>query len=406
MLKWRYVRFISLLLSIIFVNAANAQHGFLLKNLEDTIPSYWIKTRLINESSATPARFVNTFLRGPKLTDEAKNKILENTNPSNRLGMVGSVDINIPIGSLNSSKFKNLKLEFNTIYGASYSKNLLDIVLNGNAKFDNQTVYLGSHKIEHWRYASIGYERKIVSSKGLTSWGANINLISNYQKLSIESASLLTSSDSNLLRASFNGEFQGVYQTPNFIKGYGIGLNFSKSIFKPRSTFKFTVSNLGFATIAAPSVITRDNYEYSFTGFDVTNLIASSNINTPTLPNPIDSLNLQKKTTQIVLNPFSAEAVYQYRLKDDVKIGAGIDYLHMAGYAPKASVLISKKILRIDLSGILSYGGFSNLSYGIGTKYVNRKTSIGLAFNALGGFLIPNTIPNSSIVFNYTYRAR
>ena len=393
----------TILLSTLSIANSLGQTNLFPIGKTDSFITLGFESILINESSTAPARLVNTFLWGPKIAPPTKETILNKTKAQNRIGFIGLGKLSIPLSKNISTTNRSILVEFKTLYGIKYSKNLLSLLMEGNQQFDNQTLDLGKNKAETWSYMKYGYGIRKLSPSRIYDYGLSANILLDYQRANLNSANLLTSSNLNLLNASFEGEYQGVSNNTPLINGFGFGLDYSVRILKFQSSYKFSVSNIGFTTIFSPDIIKPNTYEYTFRGVEINNLLNSNESPFSAIPNPIDSLSLETKASKIILNPFTTEAFFCQKLNNNYTLCAGGDYLYIYGYAPKGRISLNKKVKSFDLTGTLAYGGFSNLSYGIGSRYSTNLLQISLILQTLGGIIQPDKVANSSFGISVSY---
>jgi len=343
-----------------------------------------------------------------KRTDDSlvfdQNKLLKAMGSNNDLGVTAQGEI-VAFGFKAGKSYISFSLNVKGTANFHYTKDLMSLLINGNAPFIGKTVEISGAKAYGIVYseAALGYAREINSKLKI---GVRLKYLYGAAALNTENSKVTLTTDPATYALTAVSDIHVDYAYSSKIKN-------NKDVFDPRGITKnpgfafdlgvdyqvneklsINASILDIGSITwnekvSNFVSTKPNNSFTFTGIAIDNLFSKNNSNDSTLNHLLDTLK----------NKFNVDEThksFKTSLVKRVNIGASwrLDTRNLAGiivrneffagsYNPSVTLSLNHQFGRI-LSGTVSY------------SYIDRSfTNIGAGFAAnLGPFQLYAVVDN------------
>lgn len=282
----------------------------------------------------------------------------------------------------------------------TYSKDLLDLLMFGNAMFAGETADFSNLRLSFLGYKQfeIGIIKQVSTSTGKWNIGFGASLLTGNQNLdvSIEDASLYTDADGEYLDGNISGQMNssslssGQYFDAN-------GLGFSASFAVGYEAEKFGVSlqgdDLGFVSWNQHLKRTEISSTFRFEGVELDLFTSGGGFDAIDLDSIADDFTTEKEGkqyTSTLAGRIRIEGYYNLN-QENWKLYAGVQYRIAPSYFPYIFVGTSSPLPKgFFIDGRFAYGGFGSWHVGLEVKKRFANVfEIRLGTNNLEGYVLP-----------------
>lgn len=335
---------------------------------------------------------------GGEITDDIKDKSQNLHRGVNHFG--SDLNAECEYRNYSVSLFKNpnwgftAKSGYFSLIGASYSKDLFNLIFYGNQDFIGDTAFISGTKFSNYAFQKMGFGW--LDKKSKSSISLNVFNLSNYSDAYIRMGEIFQSQTIDSLSITYDGK-ASFTNVSTFINGIGFGidldLRFSVSTKKGKPIYyQFIGKNLGFTSFTSPITEYSADTVFSFKGLTFDEVLNGGSFLDSNF-SVFDTLGIQKSTIKktIILpgllqfsklvDPNSSRKLQEfYGLRMFLSssynplIFAGMDYRFSIG---------SSATLNVGLNA--SYGGFTFYRFGTYSSLKLKNWNLGIASeNILG----------------------
>lgn len=402
-----------LILIIVFVGIMQVLKA--QNNTFDAVSPAFFKNggaRVYSEAGINSNTFTGTFfaglLDGRTYSGETMSKITNRAGLENRAGADFHTGFNVGI-KLNNQKNDDLLLTigagFKTNFNATYSREALDVFLNGNSLYRGREAHLAPLNTTYLEYSQLkaGLHKKTSSG---TRFGviAALNLGRRMFHSDVPFAQLYTPFDGSELRFNLLAETHYTDEpgaAPGAINGFGAGLDFYVELplnltddDKHVGFLRAAVHDFGFITFNRNTKSSNIDSLYRYRGMDVGSF-PQRNSDDPTLLRP-DEVRAQisddkESASKTVILPFWFRVrAFQEFEKFDITTGA--DFRFNANYTPYFYVHARKFLAASWKVGLITgAGGYGTGNFGFSVTYEHRGWTAGVISQNIEGVVMPNS---------------
>lgn len=266
-------------------------------------------------------------------------------------------------------------LAHHDLAGVLFTRDQYELAFFGNSAYQERTATLAPSALEQIRYQTAG--AGLVH--GPSGSFIRLDLVRGQSLASVDvrGAELFTGEDGRVLRTSLQGDYiasdtsgGGLDRT----NGSGVAIAGRWEYRLPRSARPMVASigveDLGFMVWNANTVRIAKDTVIRYTGVAVSNLFSLEDalVDQDAL---LDTFGLRYSKGEVVrLLPFRATASLTTLFPDRWTLGVGVEYRHVPGFIPQATLLASFRLGgRSTLGGTLGYGGFGGMRFGITARH-------------------------------------
>ncbi len=382
--------------------SVNAQFKNPVYSNWDSGYSVGIHGRYQASSNALTSKFVWDIYKGAFLSRTDREKISNNLNKQNRLGMdldFGIYAKHLPDSSKGIGWFINIADR--THANATFSKDMFDLAMFGNAMFADKTADLSDIKLSLLTYKQfeIGILKQVQKQKGKLNLALGVSLLTGNRNLSlsINQASLYTEPNGEYLDGEIHGEIRtSSISSAQYFDANGIGFASSLNVGYESDKFgvKLVAEDLGLIVWSKNLQHTILDSTFTFEGVDV-DLFSSdgnpfSSINLDTVVDGFISKGQESNYRTIVPGSIRLEGFYALNSKK-WRLYAGVQYRVAPSYFPYIYLGTSSPLPKgFFIDGRFAYGGFGSWNVGLEVrKRFAEVIEVRLGTNNLEGYLIP-----------------
>jgi len=278
------IRWVEFIVCLIFVQPLFCQNN-----------TVGIKSEVNFESNALNFDFINSLLYGGRINEETKKNWINLCKQENKIHTIFKNDFFF------KRKLKNNTLNFlisdiNKI-NIVFNKDLLQLALNGNFDYQDQTLNFDNTHIRAERYQKYNLQYEFNSKEKLILIGLSYLKGNHNINLNINHGSLYTALNGEYL--DINYDISGYITDTSNINlfqnnGNGVALDFAIKFNAGKNKINFYINNLGFIKWNKNSINFAADSTFSFIGIDIDNIY---NFNDSIFNNIIDDqdyINNQK----------------------------------------------------------------------------------------------------------------
>lgn len=347
-------------------------------NIKDSNAIFFNSTYDVHSTSVQNS-FNSTIFRGGEITEADKTNILAKHKNLNRVGRELKGEL---IFSNLTSDFFKLKdyswmyaVGYNSIFSGNYTKDLVNLALNGNATSLGDTMNFGGSSFQQMTYQTFGVGIQDKKTKSYLSLNV-VNLQSHFNgRLD---GDFYSSADTASLYLKVDGNLASTYKS-KMSNGIGVALNFVLNIQIPlfinrNASFQLKISDFGVVRMN-PLAQTKVDTVINFSGFEVSDLLGLQQVSLDK-NKWMDTLNVKQDTISSwkmlpLMMQFSKILVSDSLAKYQTFFG--VRSYPTLSYFPKIFAGVDYKINAHLFSGLqLSYGGFGGFRAGFYAR-IERK---------------------------------
>lgn len=335
---------------------------------------------------------LSKLIFGGAISDAVIASNLENHSTVNRFGFDISSRLEYQnFDHLLKGKYGWLLQIENSFLGSMlYAKDLFQLTFQGNSNFDNGLADISGTTVFALGFQKIGVG--FIDHKSKSSIALNYYNVSNYFSLSADKFLLNTADDFS----SIGIDMKAVYEassTKDFMKGYGIGIDFDFRLPLNVSVDKdmiiqFTGKNIGFVNYTKGITSYSIDSTYTFNGLQFNQLYGDESIFNGDFKLE-DTLNITEAfSNKLSRLPGFIEISKMIDNTNDLKLQSyfGVRIYRMDGFAPLMYIGGQYKFDKIFKGGShLTVGGYSKPRIGLNFRADFEKVKIGLSTENIFG---------------------
>lgn len=267
-----------------------------------------------------------------------------------------------------------VQVAYRDFSGLSFTQDQYLLTFFGNALFAGRSARLSPSGYERMSYRTIG--AGVVHDGNGSNLRVELVQGGSFTALDVRSSELFTAADGRVLRTSVLGEYLASDTAKTgFGRTNGLGAALSGRwawAFEGSWPLRLSVGveDLGFIAWNSNSVAIRKDTLVNFEGWYVENLFALDKVLVDQ-DAVLDTLGLRFQHGQVTRpTPFQVHVNADMPFGADWRIGLALDHRYLTGYAPHATLQVSRVLgTRTLLATFLSYGGFGGARIGLGAKH-------------------------------------
>ncbi|MBP5994387.1 MAG: hypothetical protein KA736_01695 [Crocinitomicaceae bacterium] len=381
------------IVSLVFLIACLPVYGQnMLPLVQDTTGKYKGSFTLTSNgdyaSNAIGKNIVQSFFYGGFIDQDMKNSSVERLQNINQFGLDMNAELSFrskgDLTKKESSPFYNhgyiVQAGYHHFSSVVFSRDLFRYAFEGNSLFLGDTADFSGTRFQSMGYSKIGFG---IFNRS-TNNALTLNLISLNQFASgnMETASILQDSQNDTIQMDYTGEFSFAKRS-GFSKGFGVSFDVDYRIQTNENdhkmTFQLLAKNIGFIL---PTNMTRYSADSSlqYTGFNLNQLVQQNILSTVNLA---DTLGIEKGTAKRAL---LLPGFIQFSKLVDMQATQRIQSFYGArmflsqNYIPYFFAGIHGRVTKSWSTGLsASFGGFSQLKWGMYSSFQLSRWNIGVA---------------------------
>jgi hypothetical protein len=352
-------------------------------------------------SNAIGKNIVQSFFYGGFIDQDMKNSSIERLQNINQFGLDMNAELSFRSkGNLTkkeSSPFHNhgyiVQAGYHQFSSLVFSRDVFRYAFEGNSLFLGDTADFSGTRFQSMGYSKIGFGIFNRSTKNALT--LNVISLNQFASGNMQTASIIQDSQNDTINLDYTGGFSFA-KNGGFAKGFGISFDVDYRIQTNENehamTFQFLAKNIGFIL---PTQMTRYAADSSFqyTGFNLNQLVQQNILSTIQLA---DTLGIEKSTEKRAL---LLPGFIQFSKLVDMQATQRIQSFYGArmflskNYIPYFFAGVHGRVTKNWSTGLsASYGGFSQLKWGMYSSFQFSRWNIGVAsenlFNKTGESII------------------
>ena len=400
------------ILFILFTFIVNANNSDTLR-AKDVEFSTFISNR--SGSNSIQNKFLLSIYNGGFIDEKMKNENYSNLKNSNRLGSISQAgleyfQINNSFFGFKNSGF-SFGIDYESVLESRFSKDAFALMFYGNIAFENDDVKLKNSAFRSLDFSTfrLGFRKKSTNSKHL--FGVDLGFVNAYKYgfLEFEDASLTFSEDFETLSSS--GSFNVELGDTSFLNDYSLKASgFSLQILYRYETsnerlFQLKIKNAGFIWMNSNSFAFSTPLDLNPNIVEVPNLLNMNGFfENTTVKDSILQLifhNSNSKSFPVAL-PLEIQLMYRQNLNSNFDFSIQFIQRFRSFWIPyicgEINYVTGK---RLSFGPIVSYGGYTNLNFGlnaklrlwenssisVGTEYISNMLFYSKVHAGIGGFI-------------------
>lgn len=406
-MKYRQSRLAAITFLVFIFSVCKAQSFYSPDTLEQKrLSKLNLQATAWGSSTALPAHVYNKFLFGGRIDNQSIAWVNESKGLQ-RAGAEAGVDLRYTWRDSLYKRTHFVQYSEQVVAGARYPAELVQLALNGNLYFENQALQLSDTYASSYSWRSISYGRTFKKGRFTYSPSLGIASLNSFSQLNIQSATLLSTSDS----ISYSFEYQSERNSSNKFSKSGIapflGLNISYS--KNKWLVMVDVQNVGIALNSIPSITEKYVADTTFKGFRVNDINSLSLLNVEDSLNSLANKNLinERKSALTLPARFTFKAYYTLRkAKNTWQLFAGSFYISQVFQAPSLFLGSSfeNRSLYTELAVYRSPFQSVDASLRLGFNALQNKGKVILGFPALSGLFNSKRFYNTGLHLQLVYQ--
>ena len=380
--------------------AAKAQFRHPAIDFDQTGYTVGIHGRYQLSSNAISSNFVWKAYQGKfldrSLREKASNRLLK-TN-----GLGADLDFGVYARHLPDSAEGlgwYMNIADRTHASASFTKDLFDLAMFGNAMFADKTAQLSALKVNLLTYKQfeVGILKVAKLTSGKLNIGFGLSLLTGNRNLNlgIDQAELYTHPDGEYLDGTIQGDIRTAsLGSTQYFDANGLGFSGAISIGYESVKFgiKLDADDLGLIRWNQNLKHTELDSTFRFEGVSI-DLLGGDGLANISLDTVIEGLISElQPTSYTTLTPGRIRLEGFYKVNDqEVRVYAGVQYRIASGYVPYGYVGCSSPLPKgFFVDGRFAYGGFGSFHLGLEfRKKFAQVFEVRLGTNNLEGYVLP-----------------
>lgn len=339
-------------------------------------------------SNAIGKNIVQSFFYGGFIDQNMKNSSIERLQNINQFGLDMNAELSFrskgDLSKKESSPFYNhgyiVQAGFHQFSSLVFSRDAFRYAFEGNSLFLGDTADFSGTRFNSLGYSKIGFG--IFNRSNNNALTLNVISLNQFASGNMETASIIQDSQNDTIQLDYSGGFSFA-KNGGFSKGFGISFDVDYRIQTNENdhamTFQLLAKNIGFML---PTQMTRYAADSSFqyTGFNLNQLVQQNLLSTMSLA---DTLGIEKGTEKRAL---LLPGFIQFSKLVDMQATQRIQSFYGArmflsqNYIPYFFAGVHGRVTKHWSTGLsASFGGFSQLKWGMYSSFQLSRWNIGVA---------------------------
>ena len=339
-------------------------------------------------SNAIGKNIVQSFFYGGFIDQNMKNSSIERLQNINQFGLDMNAELSFrskgDLSKKESSPFYNhgyiVQAGYHQFSSLVFSRDAFRYAFEGNSLFLGDTADFSGTRFNSMGYSKIGFG--IFNRSNNNALTLNVISLNQFASGNMETASIIQDSQNDTIQLDYTGGFSFA-KNGGFSKGFGISFDVDYRIQTNENdhamTFQFLAKNIGFIL---PTQMTRYAADSSFqyTGFNLNQLVQQNLLSTMSLA---DTLGIEKGTEKRAL---LLPGFIQFSKLVDMQATQRIQSFYGArmflsqNYIPYFFAGVHGRVTKHWSTGLsASFGGFSQLKWGMYSSFQLSRWNIGVA---------------------------
>ena len=339
-------------------------------------------------SNAIGKNIVQSFFYGGFIDQNMKNSSIERLQNINQFGLDMNAELSFrskgDLSKKESSPFYNhgyiVQAGYHQFSSLVFSRDAFRYAFEGNSLFLGDTADFSGTRFNSMGYSKIGFG--IFNRSNNNALTLNVISLNQFASGNMETASIIQDSQNDTIQLDYSGGFSFA-KNGGFSKGFGISFDVDYRIQTNENdhamTFQLLAKNIGFIL---PTQMTRYAADSSFqyTGFNLNQLVQQNLLSTMSLA---DTLGIEKGTEKRAL---LLPGFIQFSKLVDMQATQRIQSFYGArmflsqNYIPYFFAGVHGRVTKHWSTGLsASFGGFSQLKWGMYSSFQLSRWNIGVA---------------------------
>ena len=339
-------------------------------------------------SNAIGKNIVQSFFYGGFIDQDMKNSSIERLQNINQFGLDMNAELSFrskgDLTKKESSPFYNhgyiVQAGYHQFSSLVFSRDAFRYAFEGNSLFLGDTADFSGTRFHSMGYSKFGFG--IFNRSTNNALTLNVISLNQFASGNMETASILQDSQNDTIQMDYTGGFSFA-KNGGFSKGFGISFDVDYRIQTNENdhamTFQLLAKNIGFML---PTQMTRYAADSSFqyTGFNLNQLVQQNLLSTMSLA---DTLGIEKGTEKRAL---LLPGFIQFSKLVDMQATQRIQSFYGArmflsqNYIPYFFAGVHGRVTKHWSTGLsASFGGFSQLKWGMYSSFQLSRWNIGVA---------------------------
>ena len=339
-------------------------------------------------STAIGKNIVQSFFYGGFIDQNMKNSSIERLQNINQFGLDMNAELSFrskgDLTKKESSPFYNhgyiVQAGYHQFSSLVFSRDAFRYAFEGNSLFLGDTADFSGTRFNSMGYSKIGFG--IFNRSSNNALTLNLISLNQFASGNMETASIIQDSQNDTIQMDYTGGFSFA-KNGGFSKGFGISFDVDYRIQTNENdhamTFQLLAKNIGFIL---PTQMTRYAADSSFqyTGFNLNQLVQQNLLSTMSLA---DTLGIEKgseKRALLLPGFIQFSKLVDMQATQRIQSFYGARMFLSQNYIPYFFAGMHARVTKSWSTGLsASFGGFSQLKWGMYSSFQLSRWNIGVA---------------------------
>lgn len=339
-------------------------------------------------SNAIGKNIVQSFFYGGFIDQNMKNSSIERIQNINQFGLDMNAELSFrskgDLSKKESSPFYNhgyiVQAGYHQFSSLVFSRDAFRYAFEGNSLFLGDTADFSGTRFNSMGYSKIGFGIFNRSTNNALTF--NLISLNQFASGNMETASIIQDSQNDTIQMDYTGGFSFA-KNGGFSKGFGISFDVDYRIQTNENdhamTFQLLAKNIGFIL---PTQMTRYAADSSFqyTGFNLNQLVQQNLLSTMSLA---DTLGIEKgseKRALLLPGFIQFSKLVDMQATQRIQSFYGARMFLSQNYIPYFFAGMHARVTKSWSTGLsASFGGFSQLKWGMYSSFQLSRWNIGVA---------------------------
>ena len=339
-------------------------------------------------SNAIGKNIVQSFFYGGFIDQNMKNSSIERLQNINQFGLDMNAELSFrskgDLSKKESSPFYNhgyiVQAGYHQFSSLVFSRDAFRYAFEGNGLFLGDTADFSGTRFNSMGYSKIGFG--IFNRSNNNALTLNVISLNQFASGNMETASIIQDSQNDTIQLDYSGGFSFA-KNGGFSKGFGISFDVDYRIQTNENdhamTFQLLAKNIGFML---PIQMTRYAADSSFqyTGFNLNQLVQQNLLSTMSLA---DTLGIEKgseKRALLLPGFIQFSKLVDMQAIQRIQSFYGARMFLSQNYIPYFFAGMHARVTKSWSTGLsASFGGFSQLKWGMYSSFQLSRWNIGVA---------------------------
>ncbi|MEY4658746.1 MAG: hypothetical protein RJB36_512 [Bacteroidota bacterium] len=340
-------------------------------------------------SNAMGKDIVKSFFYGGYIDQEMKNNSIQRLQNINQFGLDMNAEL-VYRSKSNVSKNENkpfystgmiFQAGFHSFSSVLFSKDAFRYVFEGNSLFLGDTADFSGTRFQSLAYSKIGFG--LFNRNTHNSIVLNVLSLNNYSNGGISTGTIAQNVPNDSISLTYDGGFSFANQS-GFSKGLGLSFDVDyrfKTMENDRAmTFQFLAKNIGFIVPSGNVTTYQADSNFTYTGFHLDQLTQQNLLHTDRLMDTLGIEKTSRKTTLLVPGFIQFSKLVDMNSSKRIQSFYGARMFLSKNYIPFFFVGAHGRVTKKWSTGIsASYGGFSQLKWGMYSSFQINRWNVGVA---------------------------